>query len=624
MSSRKWLLLLLLLFSHCCVMAVELRQLTADYSQYSALLKADPHSLIQLFEQDPEPTKPLAQAQRKLMLSLAYFGLSHGQQALNSANQGLALITEQQQPWLWHQLQLARSMAYDITGSPGTGFEQVTNALAFARAEQDIQLEISSLYVRGQLLISLVDYITALTDLQRAYQLALKHPHPELHAAEVAGMIALVYEYRREDKLAIPYFQQAVDYHRVEQYWLELSIALYGLGRAYKNTGDLDKGLSLLRESALVAEQVDDRQGMAYANKEIAGIELQQGKLSQAKQRFENSLTIFDEAENNYMQLDVNISLIKLALQQKDAELARRYLVRAQQVLKPDTMPIHAIELDVMTSKILSLEQQYAQAYDLLLISLQRSRALLTQQSTEQLHQLRVKYDLDSKAAENAFLQRQNELQQSVLVSEKHKHQLYISVIIFICLLLILLTLLLIRARQHKLSLQQLAEVDGLTLLFNRRKILELLQVEQDVSIRNSQPLTVAVLDLDWFKQINEQFGHQFGDKMLQAFADLCRQQLRHTDAMGRIGDTEFLIVLPQTELNDAVSLMEKICTQTRLIPAQQSMNKVLKMSVSIGIACVDEPILLGDVLSRADKALYRAKKQGRDQIVKAIELLDS
>ena len=89
----------------------------------------------------------------------------------------------------------------------------------------------------------------------------------ETSKGQVAGMMALVYEYRGEDVLAIPFFEEAAVYQRQTQNWIELSISLYGLGRANKNIGEIEQGRGQLEESKAFAEQVNDIQGVVYALK---------------------------------------------------------------------------------------------------------------------------------------------------------------------------------------------------------------------------------------------------------------------------------------------------------------------------------------------------------------------
>ena len=594
-----------------------------NFDQYRKVVKSDPQVLIDLIKSLPPERNSLTVAETALLLSSAYYGLSQAPLALEHADSALANSQlAQQEPLRYQQLLLARAMAYDIAGTPAKGLEDIQRVLVLAESANNTELMIEALYSRGAIYISLVNYIAALGDLIRAYHLAGQTPEAGIEPAEIAGMIALVYEYRKEDSLAIPYFTEAANYQRAQQNWFELSIALYGLGRALKNTGDLTQGLSLLNESATLARQLDDWQGVAYAEKEIASIEQARNNFPLARQMYLSALQLFSQADNPYMQFDVNLSLARLALQQQDVATAAQHLQRAEQFLIQESMPVHALELEKSRIELLAIKGEYASAYQQLLTWQNRKQQLAVKQSSEQLHQLRVKYDVDVKRAENAMLQQQNAMQNLAFSAQRQQKLLLLLLLLISLLMLGLLAVLVLKERKNKRRLEQLADTDGLTGVYNRRKIMQLFQQQFDQAQRYDQNISVAILDLDWFKQINDQFGHQTGDEVLWRFAALCRQQLRATDLIGRIGGEEFMVVFPCTDQHAAAKLAKRLCYKARELEQVMAIPG-LQISVSIGIAGDCQFISSTEFISAADKALYLAKQAGRDQ-VKLAEPIDA
>jgi two-component system cell cycle response regulator len=167
----------------------------------------------------------------------------------------------------------------------------------------------------------------------------------------------------------------------------------------------------------------------------------------------------------------------------------------------------------------------------------------------------------------------------------------------------------------HETLLDQSTK-DPLTGLANRGAILGELQSRFDLSRRHGRPLSVVMCDLDHFKRINDTHGHGAGDLVLSSFGDLVRQNLRGTDLAGRIGGEEFLLVLPETEMEGAMFLAERLRTALGGTP-QVITNAVLKVTCSLGVAernAADRDG--GMLLGRADGALYQAKRQGRDRVV--------
>jgi diguanylate cyclase (GGDEF)-like protein len=124
------------------------------------------------------------------------------------------------------------------------------------------------------------------------------------------------------------------------------------------------------------------------------------------------------------------------------------------------------------------------------------------------------------------------------------------------------------------------------------------------------------MFDLDHFKKVNDTYGHAAGDKMLQAFARVLRHNLRPTDFIARYGGEEFIAILPDTSLDTAVKVAERVrqaWAQTQ-IPLDES-GKILSGTVSIGVAPLEPDAPLDESLSRVDEAMYRAKREGRNQV---------
>lgn len=159
---------------------------------------------------------------------------------------------------------------------------------------------------------------------------------------------------------------------------------------------------------------------------------------------------------------------------------------------------------------------------------------------------------------------------------------------------------------------------DPLTGLANRLTILSEFQSRFDLSMRHGRPLSIIMIDLDHFKQVNDTHGHGAGDLTLQIFGELVRDRLRSTDLAGRIGGEEFLLVLPETDRVGALMLAERIRTviQTTPIPLPTDM---LNVTASLGLAERDDRDRdAGALMGRADAALYRAKRDGRNRTLEA------
>ena len=171
--------------------------------------------------------------------------------------------------------------------------------------------------------------------------------------------------------------------------------------------------------------------------------------------------------------------------------------------------------------------------------------------------------------------------------------------------------------RERTRELDRLATTDLLTETFNRRRLKEVAAQEVARARRFSQPLCVAMLDLDHFKNINDSFGHSVGDIALQMAAAAIRSRVRSHDHVGRYGGEEFVIVLPGTALSGAHRLAESVREAIATVALETEAGPVT-LTTSVGVAewCAEET--LDEVLARADAALYQAKQRGRNCVADA------
>ena len=157
---------------------------------------------------------------------------------------------------------------------------------------------------------------------------------------------------------------------------------------------------------------------------------------------------------------------------------------------------------------------------------------------------------------------------------------------------------------------------DGLTGLWNRRAWTEQATSHFETSARYQRPLSVILLDLDHFKQVNDTYGHATGDAVLQAVCGACRGAIRRVDLLGRIGGEELALVAPETSLAGASTLGVRICNAVRRVRVSTPRGP-LKVTISAGVAersVIDDDLSV--LMKRADGALYRAKAEGRDRVV--------
>lgn len=167
-------------------------------------------------------------------------------------------------------------------------------------------------------------------------------------------------------------------------------------------------------------------------------------------------------------------------------------------------------------------------------------------------------------------------------------------------------------------ELRAIATIDSLTGAYTRREILEYGENELKRSLRNGRPLSVLMLDIDHFKKINDTYGHSAGDNALRHFTEVCRETVRMTDIVGRVGGEEFVLILPETDVEAGLEAAERIrrnVAESTFYPGGTSSPVTLTVSIGLYPFAKDER-LFECALSKADRALYEAKRGGRNRVV--------
>jgi diguanylate cyclase (GGDEF)-like protein len=243
----------------------------------------------------------------------------------------------------------------------------------------------------------------------------------------------------------------------------------------------------------------------------------------------------------------------------------------------------------------------------------------LTEQKKIRIKRLDEKYQMNKKHKENELLEQKNQLRDLALQkTQQKKRSQYRNIIIVICTGLIFLLLLLRQFKIRKM-LKYLAKTDSLTNLVNRRTLFVSGQKLVERAIATQSTISAMMIDIDHFKVINDEYGHDVGDNVIKTIAQLGNETMRSRDILSRLGGEEFAAILPGASIEEAraiaVRLLEKI--------AQHSFSSLgieRPITVSIGIAnladvCAD----FDSLLHATDIAMYQGKASGRNQVINFI-----
>jgi diguanylate cyclase (GGDEF)-like protein len=210
-----------------------------------------------------------------------------------------------------------------------------------------------------------------------------------------------------------------------------------------------------------------------------------------------------------------------------------------------------------------------------------------------------------------------------VSLGESSSHLLLLVVAAFVCLCAIIYYFIgrlmrKITEAQHKLM--ELATIDDLTRLYNRRYFFERFNQELERAKRYQRPLSCIILDIDYFKRVNDTYGHLTGDQVLTDIARILQNNCRQSDLAGRYGGEELIVLLPETESAGAMIIAERIRERIEQHQSVGGKGEIIQVTVSLGVASLTGPELEKidqneRIIQYADDALLRAKKDGRNRI---------
>jgi diguanylate cyclase (GGDEF)-like protein len=410
--------------------------------------------------------------------------------------------------------------------------------------------------------------------------------------------------------------QEVVDAETAHQATLALSVARYLRGEIFGSMHSYADSLDQFAEARALSVAVSDKQGIAFADLQMCRDEIELGQLADARTRCESALPAFTAAHSLDMVKQTQTYLARNDLARGQAARALDRLDRVlehggAELMPPRQLP-SVLELRARTNAALG---HYRQAFADLSAFLRLYSAANDADRATIAAAERARFATDRANERNAALKRELASAHE-LSARQHAELRWIAAAGAAGgLVIALLTYILIANLRHRRQLLRLAIEDGLTGLPNRRRTAQLASAALAAAGSAQRPLTVALIDLDRFKMINDRGGHAAGDLALREFARIGRECIRSGDILGRWGGEEFLLVLPDTTLDTALASVDRLRARASAIALPRECAG-LRVSMSAGLAASGADVrTLDEIIARADAALYEAKNSGRDLV---------
>jgi diguanylate cyclase (GGDEF)-like protein len=562
-----------------------------------------------------ELASPIPNAQRLASLysvqAQAYSILELESKARDSVFKGLKFATDNTDPVRVMLLSLYAENVYDQAGiAAATKVTEEAQAVQKRGSLEDICLLIG----RGLLQYRGDREDLAIGSLTQAYRSSTTPAFAESHVL-AAAVLATVLRGMGDYSQALALNQEAIDWDIAQHASLALSVDRFLRGRILILMEKYSQSIDEFEDARKLSAMLNDTQGVAFADVRICESRIELGQLIKARASCENALFTFIASRFSDEVKDTEALLARIDLAEGHPEKALATLNEVLDHSGTDVMPLRVASLYRWRARTNAALHNYRDAYNDLAEYTRRYVATNDSDRTKQAVALRARFETDREIERNATLKR--ELDLSHEQSQRQAQQLRWNAIAAISatLVIALLIYFLVTNLRFRQQLVRLASQDGLTGLPNRRRTAELATEALAAATAAESPLTIAIIDMDHFKYINDRCGHATGDYVLREFARLGRESVRPADVLGRWGGEEFLLIMPDVTPDVAMATLDRLRTLVFGINLPPS-GAGLRVSLSAGLAMREKQVRsLDELIARADAALYIAKNEGRDLV---------
>ncbi len=387
----------------------------------------------------------------------------------------------------------------------------------------------------------------------------------------------------------------------------DTSTLFHNLGVAYYTLKEYDQARDFFEKSLAIVKELDEPVSTAYLRYRLGQLAREEKRYADALDYFDAALPAFEKIANFNMQFGVQLGRARVLAAESRRKESLAVLEKARALGEKLKTPGATVAYLDASAEIRAQLGDYERAYADASALRAAEKARVEAANAERTAELETRFEVQQKEGENNLLR--------VRARESEARRLALVLALILCFLLVAgLVYILLRNSRRSRRLANLAMKDDLTDLPNRRAILEYGHLQFRGRRDSDAQMCIALIDIDHFKAINDDFGHDRGDAVLIAFARTCQQQLRSNDRIGRFGGEEFLLVMPGTELEQLPGLFERLRNAISHLRIE-GLPLSRRLTFSMGAAAAETPAdSLEILIKRADEALYRAKQGGRDR----------
>lgn len=506
------------------------------------------------------------------------------------------------------------AIRHELIGDFDSALIDSNKALRLAYETNDERLIAENMSLRGQMQLAIENYDLALKGVEDAIEIFKTNDDKENLSINY-NLLAIIYSSMGDYDNAIKYYEESDKYDELKSDYNQASL-YYNLGATYASKIDFKKAEEYYKLSKELSLKTNDIYSVAFADFGLAEIYMLEKQINEAEKSLQGVFNIFEDNNDILMLFNSNLIMSEIQTLKKDYKLAFAYLEKAEVQSKTlDTPSVHLFYLEQRISYFVA-QEEWKQAYELKILTNKVKENVTIKNQEKLLSELKIRFNSQFDQEKLKLLQSQNDLQKDSILQEKTK-QKYLWGLIGLTFILFTFTYLAYRNQKDtKTKLYNLSITDYLTQVSNRRHIMEKLKKHHKKSSEQDFSFGVVMIDLDFFKKINDTYGHDIGNEVLIYFANSAKEVMSGIGEVGRIGGEEWLILLPNISF-DVIRTKLNVLRRTYKNAISLKIPKDCKLSFSSGVLMntgqyESHEKLLYDV----DSAMYKAKAKGREQDV--------
>ncbi|PKI13256.1 GGDEF domain-containing protein [Colwellia sp. 12G3] len=540
--------------------------------------------------------------------------------AKKMANKGLSIAKRLASPSiLISEILYLKGFAFESLGDISQATKEYKKGLEVAESLHNKVQVASGLINLGAIAYLTDDYKRSLVLLNDAYNIAGQTDDEELKGT-VNTELGIIYSHLMQDEQSMAYYQQSYVHFKKAGMLLAAHNSLINIAMAQTYNEDYEQAITVFE--TIIAESNKDTpsdnmftvySGLSWAHltKLDSNPDMAYQYLLMAKQYLQ-----FTENLDFRLQFYIDEANILYELERFDEVLIsikhiEKILANHQEM--PQVKKEVYVGIINLKAAVYYKQGQFQQAYQTKSRVIALTDKLYEKEDNRSIAQVRLrleaeKADKQSKILYNQKILHEASLHQANLENKEQRAYLIISALVALCFAWVLVKLI---QSQHKLKVA--SNIDTLTGAANRRSLMVKSHKAFKFAKTQQVHLSILMIDIDHFKNINDSFGHSVADKVLAQVASLGVNMMRKSDIFGRYGGEEFMICLPKTTIKSAMAIGERI--RLSINEYQWPFNNLEKVTVSIGVATLEDDKDLISLIKRADAQLYQAKITGRNKV---------